>query len=310
MATLYQQAQKELNRIMRAIKRLEKIGYEFKLPPKYEGATRHGDIKTKWSRAEVESLKKTKPKDLYKYSNIKTPTVKKITLHKQAQKEINRIRRTVNEMEKRGYEFNLPPKFAGATRYGEVKTKWSRAEVESLKQTKAKQLYQYAKYVTPEGKTVSGVRGREIEREKAGRKAAETRKIREYERRVRVKTPRSYEQEERYERDMKSIISSAIIEGFLDEFSFAHHTTDLTVAPKTAAFIDRMRGIYSDAEIADFLQKAQVAKGLLNVVHDSYDWNIDKNLFELESYFGKSIGIEDNHIDDITRTEEEAIRLT
>ena len=232
------------------------------------------------------------------------------TLYQQAQKELNRISRSIKRMEKRGYEFKLPPKYAGATRYGEKKTRWSRAEVESLKQTKAKQLYQYAKYVTPEGRKVSGVRGREIEREIAGKKAAETRKRRAYERTTQSRSRRSYEEQERYESEVKSIIATAIIEGFLDEFSFIHHTTDLTVAPKTAAFIERMRQQYSDAQIADFLQNAQANRGLMNVVHDSYDWNIDANLFKLEEYFGKSICVEDNHIDDITSTEEEAIRPT
>lgn len=213
-------------------------------------------------------------------------------------------------MEKRGYEFKLPPKYAGATRYGEKKTKWSRAEVESLKRTKAKELYKFAKYVTPEGRRVSAERGREIEREVAGKKAAETRKRRAYERTSQPRRRRSYEEQEQYDREVKSIIATAIIEGFLDEFSFIHHTTDLTVAPKTAAFIERMRQQYTDAQIADFLQNAQAKKDLMNVVHDSYDWNIDANLFKLEEYFGKSIGIEDNHIDDITATEEEAIRPT
>lgn len=232
------------------------------------------------------------------------------TLYQQAQKELNRIKRSIRSMEKRGYEFKLPPKYAGATRYGEKKTRWSRAEVESLKRTKAKELYKYAKYVTPEGRRVSAERGREIEAEKRGKKASETRKRRAYERTSQTRRRRNYEEQERYERDMQSIISSAIIEGFLDEFSFVHHTTDLTVVTKTADFIEKMRSQYTDTQISDFLQNAQAAQGLLNIVHESYDWNIDFNLYKLESYFSKAIGIEDNHIDDITTTEEEAIRPT
>ena len=58
--TLFQQAQKEIKRIKRAVSRIEKRGYVFgKIP---------GINKKSYSRKDVEKLKNLKAKDLYKYA--------------------------------------------------------------------------------------------------------------------------------------------------------------------------------------------------------------------------------------------------
>lgn len=83
----------------------------------------------------------------------------------QYKKEIQRIKRQMKSLEKRGYVFDIDlPK-----------------SLRSARNLDLENLYKKAKYIdTDTGELISGKRGREMERSKRGRKAAETRKQRSY----------------------------------------------------------------------------------------------------------------------------------
>ena len=88
--------------------------------------------------------------------------------------QYNRIRSQLNRqirgMEKRGYFFEKPQVPAKPK-------KITAASVRRLKKIKS-ELYEKARFRTPEGTVTSGKRGRYLERAKAGRRAAETRQAR------------------------------------------------------------------------------------------------------------------------------------
>lgn len=102
------------------------------------------------------------------------PKKKKVSqLELKYRKERKRVQSRLRAMEKRGYVF--------VTSTGEVKEilppipkKITKASVARLQKLTTEALYRQAQYITPEGRIVSGRRGLELERETAGRKAAET----------------------------------------------------------------------------------------------------------------------------------------
>lgn len=67
--SLFQQAQKEIKRIERAAKRAEKRGYSYDLPFR---KTKSGKEKTRYTKKELEELKKTNLKDLRQYRKKKS----------------------------------------------------------------------------------------------------------------------------------------------------------------------------------------------------------------------------------------------
>lgn len=88
------------------------------------------------------------------------------------QKEYKRVKNLVRSFEKRGYV--VPESIKSIKPMSE--TKVSTRSLNRLKNITPESLYRKSRYITPEGKETSGVRGRDLEREAAGRKAAETRK--------------------------------------------------------------------------------------------------------------------------------------
>lgn len=93
-------------------------------------------------------------------------------LKKRYQKEYKRVKNLVRSFEKRGYV--VPESIKSIKPMSE--TKVSTRSLNRLKNITPESLYRKSRYITPEGKETSGVRGRDLEREAAGRKAAETRK--------------------------------------------------------------------------------------------------------------------------------------
>ena len=89
--------------------------------------------------------------------------------------QYNRIRSQLNRqlrgMEQRGYFFETPQLPAKPK-------KITAASIRRLKKIKS-DLYEKARYRTPEGLVTSGKRGRYLERARAGRKAAATRQVRQ-----------------------------------------------------------------------------------------------------------------------------------
>lgn len=236
-------------------------------------------------------------KYLFKQSRKGSTNRRKVKskLYKEAQKELKRIQRSISSIEKRGYSFiKLPPKFFGATRYGEEKTKWSRKEVESLRAIKAKDLYKYAVYSTETGEVISGEEGRHLERSIAAKKAAETRKLWYSSERT---TMYELKKDIRLERS-RSMISDLIISNFLDITKFNPSKLADEVYPKTRDFINSMIAERGKNYVANAIQLA-AADGMTEVVQQSYNWNIDFHLSEFASrYFNEDIKIEDNHIDE------------
>ena len=88
------------------------------------------------------------------------------------QKEYKRVKNLIRSFEKRGYV--VPESIKSIKPMSE--TKVSARSLNRLKNITPEYLYRKSRYITPEGKETSGIRGRDIEREAAGRKAAETRK--------------------------------------------------------------------------------------------------------------------------------------
>ena len=93
-------------------------------------------------------------------------------LKRKYQKEYKRVKNLIRSFEKRGYV--VPESINSIKPMSE--TKVSTRSINRLKNITPEYMYRKSRYITPEGKETSGVRGRDIEREAAGRKAAETRK--------------------------------------------------------------------------------------------------------------------------------------
>ena len=93
-------------------------------------------------------------------------------LKRKYQKEYKRVKNLVRSFEKRGYV--VPGSIKSIKPMSE--TKVSTRSLNRLKNITPEYLYRKSRYITPEGKETSGIRGRDLEREAAGRKAAETRK--------------------------------------------------------------------------------------------------------------------------------------
>lgn len=93
-------------------------------------------------------------------------------LKRKYQKEYKRVKSLIRSFEKRGYA--VPESIKSIKPMSE--TKVSTRSLNRLKNITPESLYRKSRYITPEGKETSGVRGRDLEREAAGRKAAETRK--------------------------------------------------------------------------------------------------------------------------------------
>lgn len=93
-------------------------------------------------------------------------------LKRSYQKEYKRVKSLVRSFEKRGYV--VPESIKSIKPMSE--TRVSTRSLTRLKNITPESLYRRSRYITPEGKETSGVRGRDLEREVAGRKAAETRK--------------------------------------------------------------------------------------------------------------------------------------
>lgn len=87
------------------------------------------------------------------------------------QKEYKRVKSLIRSFEKRGYVVPESVK----TIKPMSKTKVTTRSLNRLKNITPETLYRKSRYITPEGKETSGIRGRDLEREAAGRKSAETR---------------------------------------------------------------------------------------------------------------------------------------
>ena len=87
-------------------------------------------------------------------------------------KEYKRIKSLVRSLEKRGYI--VPESVKSIKPMSE--TRVSTRSLNRLQNITPEYLYRKSRYITPEGKETSGVRGRDLEREAAGRKGAETKK--------------------------------------------------------------------------------------------------------------------------------------
>lgn len=86
------------------------------------------------------------------------------------EKELNRIKRFIRSAEKRGYRFDksiIP----------ERPKRYTKKQVENLKELTATKLYHKATYLDPvTGKVVGGLRGRKLERQAAAKKGQETKR--------------------------------------------------------------------------------------------------------------------------------------
>lgn len=91
------------------------------------------------------------------------------TYRQQYQKEISRIKRRIRNIEKRGYEFELPTEL-------QVPEKVTKRKLERLKEKYSiKNIYQYATYETSFGYKLSGEAARKLERRTAAQKGVRTR---------------------------------------------------------------------------------------------------------------------------------------
>lgn len=93
-------------------------------------------------------------------------------LKRRYQKEYKRVKNLVRSFEKRGYV--VPESVKSIKPMSE--TKVTTRSLNRLKNITPESLYRKSRYITPEGKETSGVRGRDLEREAVARKAVETRK--------------------------------------------------------------------------------------------------------------------------------------
>lgn len=93
-------------------------------------------------------------------------------LQRKYQKEYRRVKSLVRSLEKRGYI--VPESVKSIKPMSD--TKVSTRSLNRLQKITPESLYRKSRYITPEGKETSGVRGRDLERESAARKGAETKK--------------------------------------------------------------------------------------------------------------------------------------
>lgn len=203
---------------------------------------------------------------------------RKPTLFQQAQKEIKRIQRAARRISERGYEFKKIP-------YTEKK-KYTRKDVEKLKQIKAKDLYKYA--------TAYGYRGevyREIERSRAAEKGVETRRglNKPYEfGNIEFEKEEILKARERIEKEKQELasISQTIIDNFLKRSNFLPEPkfTDDDFQ-KVVNFIESMIDEYGRDNVARGIETA-ANLGILKEVYRSYTINIDTNLDKLLTVMG------------------------
>lgn len=93
-------------------------------------------------------------------------------LQRKYKREYRRVKSLVRSLEKRGY---LVPESVKSIK-PMSDTKVSTRSLNRLQKITPEALYRKSRYITPKGVETSGVRGRDLEREAAGRKAAETKK--------------------------------------------------------------------------------------------------------------------------------------
>lgn len=97
------------------------------------------------------------------------------TYRQQYQKEISRIKRRIRNIEKRGYEFELPSEL-------QVPERVTKRKLERLKeQYSIKNIYQYATYESSFGYKLSGEAARKAERKTAAQKGVRTRYEKQWE---------------------------------------------------------------------------------------------------------------------------------
>ena len=187
---------------------------------------------------------------------------KRPTLFQQAQKEIKRIRKAAERISKRGYEFNIP--------YLKEKKRYTRKDVEKLKQVKSKDLYQYS---TAFG--MSGLRYREIERSRAAQKGVETRKG--------MNKPFEFDPREfkKQFEEFKSV-SRTVIDNFLRRTNFIKLSD--TYYEKVVNFINSEIERTSAGNVANAIEKAALG-GAVREIHLSYDWNFYIKMADFTGYF-------------------------
>lgn len=126
------------------------------------------------------------------------------------QKNRDRINRQIRQAERRGYVFDQA-----------FKEKVKSANVNQLSHWRGDYIYKYAKIKALNPETgeviwVSGIRGRQLEKQEAARKAAETRKIREEEEKKRKEEEERKRREEE-ERKKKEAWANVIIQNIVDQ---------------------------------------------------------------------------------------------
>lgn len=200
--------------------------------------------------------------------------VRKPTLFQQAQKELRRIEKTAKRMSKRGYEFDLP---YGRKRTGETKTRYTRKEVEALKQVKAKDLYKYA---TAFG--YSGEEYRKIERSRAAQKGVETKQQKKHFDFTSVEFQREEILREKQRREEQLVsISRSIIENFLNRREFLPEPKFSEIGYEIVVdFINQAVSQYGYDAVAQAIQLGNL-DGTVQEIHASYDSNVKVNLQRL-----------------------------
>lgn len=180
------------------------------------------------------------------------------------EKEYNRKRynleRRIRNAEARGYVFEKPL-------LGEKPKKIDRRAIQSL-ENKNRDFYKKAKYVDPKtGALVSGGRGQEIERSKAGKKGAQTRKRNQWSEYGGdydfVKPPDFDDNDEEDEEDEEPDINDAVLralEDYLENFEpepstwYCDEDTQLERVEYFQYYIQTMIDAYGRDEIAQRLE--------------------------------------------------------
>lgn len=192
---------------------------------------------------------------------------KKRSITEQAFSEIKRIERLAKRAEKRGYTFNLPYRF---TKTGKEKTRFTKAELEQLKQVRTKDLYKYGSAFG-----VSAEEYRKRERSESARKAARTRR----ERKERRETKRWQQDYSSYES-----ISTVIISNFLNPYNWMHAATQPKIIEIATEYINKRIEMFGEWKVAMSLEGA-AKDGVLSEIQRSYAYNVRKNLDALEEYY-------------------------
>lgn len=212
---------------------------------------------------------------------------KKPTLFQQAIKEIKRLEKAARRVEKRGYKFDLPFR---KTKTGKEKTKYTKSEVEKLKNLKTKDLYKYSTY---NGK--SGVERRKEERKEAAQKGAQTKyekRLNKFKKEIEDALKNKNEEEEyyRWRPDLAPSINRTIIDNFLnrDNWRFLKDNT----YQKLLDFINSKINELGDASVAQAIQDA-TNTGFVSQFQLSYDYQFTINLMMFEDYFGSTGNLDD-----------------